>query len=39
VVAQPDLLGKIIALGANAPQYATPGPTRSELLATIGVGD
>jgi 2-polyprenyl-6-methoxyphenol hydroxylase-like FAD-dependent oxidoreductase len=34
-LAQPGLLDKIIALGANAPQYPTPGPTRTELLATI----
>ena len=35
VLAKPGLLDKVIALGANAPQYPIPGPTRTELLATI----
>jgi 2-polyprenyl-6-methoxyphenol hydroxylase-like FAD-dependent oxidoreductase len=35
VLATPGLLDKVITLGADAPQYTTPGPTRSELLATI----
>jgi 2-polyprenyl-6-methoxyphenol hydroxylase-like FAD-dependent oxidoreductase len=38
VLATPGLLDKVIALGAGAPQYATPGPTRSELLAAIADG-
>jgi hypothetical protein len=35
VLASPGLLDKVITLGADAPQYTTPGPTRSELLAAI----
>ena len=35
VLAKPDLLEKVVALGANAPQYPAPGPTRTELLATV----
>lgn len=38
VLAQPGLLDKVIALGAGAPQYSLPGPTRAELLATIADG-
>jgi hypothetical protein len=38
VFAQPGLLEKVIALGADAPQYPWPGPSRSELLAAIGAG-
>jgi 2-polyprenyl-6-methoxyphenol hydroxylase-like FAD-dependent oxidoreductase len=34
-LAEPGLLGKVIALGANAPRYPTPGPSRAELLAAI----
>jgi hypothetical protein len=35
VLAEPGLLGSIISLGANAPRYPMPGPTRAELLTTI----
>ena len=35
VLATPGLLDKVLALGADAPQYPAPGPTRTELLATI----
>jgi pimeloyl-ACP methyl ester carboxylesterase/2-polyprenyl-6-methoxyphenol hydroxylase-like FAD-dependent oxidoreductase len=39
VFAEPGVLDKVIAVGANAPQYPTPGATRSELLAAIGADD
>ncbi len=35
VLAKPGLLDKVVALGANAPQYPVPGPARSELLAVV----
>ena len=35
VLAKPGLLEKVVALGANAPQYPAPGPARTELLATV----
>jgi 2-polyprenyl-6-methoxyphenol hydroxylase-like FAD-dependent oxidoreductase len=38
-LAGPGLLGKVIALGANAPRYPTPGPGRAELLDAIAVAD
>jgi 2-polyprenyl-6-methoxyphenol hydroxylase-like FAD-dependent oxidoreductase len=31
----PGLVAKVLTLGANAPQYPTPGPDRAELLSTI----
>ncbi len=34
-LATPGLLDKVLALGADAPHYPAPGPTRTELLATI----
>jgi len=34
-LAAPGLVGKVLALGANAPQYPIPGPDRAQLLATI----
>jgi 2-polyprenyl-6-methoxyphenol hydroxylase-like FAD-dependent oxidoreductase len=37
-LAAPGLRGKVITLGANAPRYPTPGPTRAELLAAVGNG-
>lgn len=37
-LAEPGLLGKVIALGANMSRYPTPGPRRAELLAAIGNG-
>ena len=36
VLARPGVLDRTMALGAGAPQYPLPGPTRAELLATIG---
>jgi 2-polyprenyl-6-methoxyphenol hydroxylase-like FAD-dependent oxidoreductase len=36
VLAQPGLLDQVISLGADAPQYPSPGPTRAELLAALG---
>jgi 2-polyprenyl-6-methoxyphenol hydroxylase-like FAD-dependent oxidoreductase len=35
VLARPGVLERTMALGASAPQYPLPGPTRAELLATI----
>jgi hypothetical protein len=35
VLAAPGLLDRVIALGADAPQYPLPGPTRAELLAAV----
>jgi flavin-dependent dehydrogenase len=37
-LAEPGLLGKVLALGANAPRYGTSGPSRAELLAAIERG-
>jgi pimeloyl-ACP methyl ester carboxylesterase/2-polyprenyl-6-methoxyphenol hydroxylase-like FAD-dependent oxidoreductase len=37
-LAEPGLLGKVIALGANAPRYGTSDPSRAELLAAIDGG-
>jgi 2-polyprenyl-6-methoxyphenol hydroxylase-like FAD-dependent oxidoreductase len=34
-LAAPGMVSKVLSLGANAPQYPTPGPTRAELLSTI----
>lgn len=34
-LAAPGMVAKVLTLGANAPQYPTPGPNRAELLATI----
>jgi hypothetical protein len=34
-LAAPGMVAKVLTLGANAPQYPTPGPDRAELLATI----
>ena len=36
VFADPAVAGRILALGAGAPQYPMPGPNRAQLLATIG---
>ena len=36
-LATPGLLDKVLALGADAPHYPAPGPTRTELLATIAI--
>jgi 2-polyprenyl-6-methoxyphenol hydroxylase-like FAD-dependent oxidoreductase len=38
-LAEPGLLGKVLALGANAPRYGTSGPSRAELLAAIEKGE
>jgi 2-polyprenyl-6-methoxyphenol hydroxylase-like FAD-dependent oxidoreductase len=35
VFARPGVLDRAMALGAAAPQYPLPGPTRAEVLATI----
>jgi 2-polyprenyl-6-methoxyphenol hydroxylase-like FAD-dependent oxidoreductase len=34
-LAAPGLVAKVLTLGANAPQYPSPGPDRAELLSTI----
>jgi 2-polyprenyl-6-methoxyphenol hydroxylase-like FAD-dependent oxidoreductase len=34
-LAAPGMVAKVLTLGANAPQYPTPGPDRAQLLATI----
>ncbi|MGY4766370.1 FAD-dependent oxidoreductase [Kribbella sp. CWNU-51] len=34
-LAAPGMVAKVLTLGANAPQYPTPGPNRAQLLATI----
>jgi 2-polyprenyl-6-methoxyphenol hydroxylase-like FAD-dependent oxidoreductase len=36
VFAEPGLLDRVLQLGARAPRYPLPGPTRQELLAAIG---
>jgi len=36
VFADPAVAGRIMALGAGAPQYPLPGPDRAGLLAAIG---
>jgi hypothetical protein len=33
--AQPGMLDRIMQLGAGAPQYPLPGPTRQTLLARL----
>ena len=33
--AEPGLADRVMKLGAGAPRYPLPGPTRQELLATI----
>ncbi|MFF4259821.1 alpha/beta fold hydrolase [Streptomyces sp. NPDC001663] len=38
-LSRPGVMDKVLALGSNAPQYATPGPARAELLAAIGEND
>jgi 2-polyprenyl-6-methoxyphenol hydroxylase-like FAD-dependent oxidoreductase len=35
-LAAPGMVSKVLTLGANAPQYPTPGPDRAELLSTLG---
>jgi 2-polyprenyl-6-methoxyphenol hydroxylase-like FAD-dependent oxidoreductase len=35
VFSQPGILDKVIALGAEAPQYSTPGAGRADLLAAL----
>ena len=35
-LAAPGLLDKVTALGASAPRYPSPGPSRAELLAAVG---
>ena len=35
VLANPGLLDEVVSLGANTPQYPAPGPSRTELLATV----
>lgn len=34
-LAAPGLVGKVLTLGAGAPQYPTPGPDRAELVSAI----
>ncbi len=34
--AEPGLLDRVMKLGAGAPSYPLPGPTRQELLAAVG---
>lgn len=34
--AEPGLLDRVMKLGAGAPNYPLPGPTRQELLAAVG---
>jgi 2-polyprenyl-6-methoxyphenol hydroxylase-like FAD-dependent oxidoreductase len=34
--ADPGLLDRVMKLGAGAPRYPLPGPTRQELLAAVG---
>jgi 2-polyprenyl-6-methoxyphenol hydroxylase-like FAD-dependent oxidoreductase len=34
-LAAPGMVAKVLTLGANAPQYPTPGPDRAQLLSTI----
>jgi hypothetical protein len=34
--AEPGLLDRVLQLGAGAPRYPLPGPTRHELLAAVG---
>ena len=34
-LAPSGMVAKVLTLGANAPQYPTPGPGRTELLSTI----
>lgn len=34
--AEPGVLDRVLELGAGAPQYPLPGPSRQELLTTIG---
>jgi 2-polyprenyl-6-methoxyphenol hydroxylase-like FAD-dependent oxidoreductase len=34
--AEPGLLDRVLKLGAGAPRYPLPGPTRHELLAAVG---
>jgi 2-polyprenyl-6-methoxyphenol hydroxylase-like FAD-dependent oxidoreductase len=36
VFSQPGILDKVIALGADAPQYSTPGASRADLLDAVG---
>jgi 2-polyprenyl-6-methoxyphenol hydroxylase-like FAD-dependent oxidoreductase len=36
VFATPGIVDRVVALGMAAPQYPLPGPTRAELLETIG---
>jgi hypothetical protein len=38
VFAAPGLRDRVLALGASAPQYPLPGPSRTELLRTITGG-
>jgi flavin-dependent dehydrogenase len=35
VFSRPGVVERVMALGANAPQYPLPGPSRAELLAAI----
>jgi 2-polyprenyl-6-methoxyphenol hydroxylase-like FAD-dependent oxidoreductase len=37
VLARPGTVERVWALGGNAPQYPLPGPSRTDLLAAIGV--
>jgi 2-polyprenyl-6-methoxyphenol hydroxylase-like FAD-dependent oxidoreductase len=38
VLSEPGVLDRVIALGAEAPQYPLPGPARAELLAALANG-
>ncbi|HET6530292.1 MAG TPA: FAD-dependent oxidoreductase [Actinoplanes sp.] len=38
VFAQPGMRDRVLALGASAPQYPLPGPSRAELLRTVTGG-
>ncbi|MFG1708869.1 FAD-dependent oxidoreductase [Nonomuraea sp. M3C6] len=39
VLAEPGMVGKVTTTAAGAPPYATPGPSRAELLAAIDEGE
>ena len=36
VFTQPGMAERVMRLGAHAPRYPLPGPSRRELLAAIG---
>jgi 2-polyprenyl-6-methoxyphenol hydroxylase-like FAD-dependent oxidoreductase len=38
VLSRPGVLDRVMALGASAPQYPLPGPSRADLLAALGTG-